>query len=39
MRIKIGEVQSLFRYPVKSMLGETLEVAALGWQPCRCTAP
>jgi uncharacterized protein YcbX len=29
--IKIGEVETLFRYPVKSMMGETLEVADLGW--------
>jgi uncharacterized protein len=31
MRIKIGEVEALFRYPVKSMGGESLEVADLGW--------
>jgi uncharacterized protein YcbX len=31
MAIKIGEVAGLFRYPVKSMRGETLEVADLGW--------
>lgn len=31
MRIKIGEVEALFRYPVKSMRGEPLEVAELGW--------
>lgn len=31
MPIKIGEVEGLFRYPVKSMMGETLEVADLGW--------
>jgi uncharacterized protein YcbX len=31
MPIKIGEVASLFRYPVKSMKGEPLEVAELGW--------
>lgn len=31
MLIKIGEVEKLFRYPVKSMMGETLEVANLGW--------
>jgi uncharacterized protein len=29
--IKIGEVEALFRYPVKSMSGERLEVAELGW--------
>ena len=31
MRIMIGEVEKLFRYPVKSMMGEALEVANLGW--------
>lgn len=31
MPIKIGEVEGLFRYPVKSMSGELLEVAELGW--------
>jgi hypothetical protein len=31
MPIKIGEVEALFRYPVKSMSGERLEVADLGW--------
>jgi len=31
MPIKIGEVEALFRYPVKSMGGEFLEVADLGW--------
>ena len=31
MRIKVGQVEALFRYPVKSMSGETLEVADLGW--------
>jgi uncharacterized protein YcbX len=31
MLIKIGEVEALFRYPVKSMSGERLEVADLGW--------
>jgi uncharacterized protein YcbX len=29
--IKIGEIQALFRYPVKSMSGEPLEAAELGW--------
>jgi len=29
--IKIGEVEALFRYPVKSMSGEPLEIADLGW--------
>ena len=31
MRIKVGEVEALFRYPVKSMSGEPLEVADVGW--------
>lgn len=31
MAIQIGEVQALFRYPVKSMMGEGLEAADLGW--------
>jgi uncharacterized protein YcbX len=29
--IKIGEVEALFRYPVKSMRGEPVESADLGW--------
>lgn len=28
---EIGHVEALFRYPVKSMAGERLEVANLGW--------
>jgi uncharacterized protein YcbX len=31
MATKIGEVEALFRYPVKSMRGEDLEEAELGW--------
>jgi uncharacterized protein YcbX len=31
MPTAIGYVEDLFRYPVKSMRGERLEVAALGW--------
>jgi hypothetical protein len=31
MAIKIGGVEALFRYPVKSMSAEPLEVADLGW--------
>ncbi len=31
MLIEIGEVEALFRYPVKSMGGERLEAAELGW--------
>jgi hypothetical protein len=29
--IEIGYVEAIFRYPVKSMRGERLEVAELGW--------
>jgi len=31
MSIKIGEIEALYRYPVKSMRGESLDVADLGW--------
>jgi uncharacterized protein len=31
MLIEIGHVEAIFRYPVKSMGGEKLEVANLGW--------
>ena len=31
MLIEIGHVEALFRYPVKSMCGERLEAADLGW--------
>jgi uncharacterized protein YcbX len=31
MLIEIGRVEAMFRYPVKSMAGERLEVANLGW--------
>jgi MOSC domain-containing protein len=31
MLIEIGRVEAIFRYPVKSMGGEPLEVANLGW--------
>lgn len=31
MRIEIGSIAALYRYPVKSMRGEALEHAALGW--------
>ena len=31
MLTKIGHVEAIFRYPVKSMAGERLEVASLGW--------
>jgi len=31
MLIEIGQVEAIFRYPVKSMAGERLEDATLGW--------
>jgi uncharacterized protein YcbX len=31
MLIEIGQVEAIFRYPVKSMSGERLKVANLGW--------
>jgi len=31
MLIEIGFVEAIFRYPVKSMAGESIEVANLGW--------
>jgi uncharacterized protein len=31
MPLEIGQVEELYRYPVKSMRGERLEVAELGW--------
>src|SRR5271169_6483235 len=31
MPIEIGQVEAIFRYPVKSMAGERLEAANLGW--------
>ena len=31
MRIQIGYVEAIFRYPIKSMAGERLEAANLGW--------
>jgi uncharacterized protein len=31
MLIEIGKVEALFRYPVKSMAGESLGTATLGW--------
>jgi len=31
MLMEVGHVEALFRYPVKSMAGERLEVAELGW--------
>jgi len=31
MRVEIGQVEAIFRYPVKSMGGERLDSANLGW--------
>ncbi len=31
MLMEIGQVEAIFRYPVKSMRGERLDVAQLGW--------
>lgn len=31
MSIEIGEIEAIFRYPVKSMRGESLPTATLGW--------
>ena len=31
MPIEVGHVEAIFRYPVKSMAGERLESASLGW--------
>jgi uncharacterized protein YcbX len=31
MSVVIGQVEAIFRYPVKSMRGEPLEIASLGW--------
>ncbi len=31
MPIEIGRIEALFRYPVKSMRGEQLDAASLGW--------
>ncbi|NDJ12623.1 MAG: hypothetical protein EBY17_15720 [Acidobacteriia bacterium] len=31
MPIEIGVVDAVFRYPVKSMAGEALDIADLGW--------
>lgn len=32
MAIELGQIEAIFRYPVKSMAGEPLAVATLGWQ-------
>jgi len=31
MEIKVGHIQAIYRYPVKSMAGESLEQIQLGW--------
>lgn len=31
MAVEIGHIQAIYRYPIKSMAGESLEHAALGW--------
>src|SRR5262249_32305344 len=31
MLIEIGQIEAIFRYPVKSMRGERLDAATLGW--------
>src|SRR5574337_778343 len=31
MPIQIGQIEAIFRYPVKSMRGEQLDAATLGW--------
>jgi MOSC domain-containing protein len=31
MPIELGQIEALYRYPVKSMRGEPLEAAAMGW--------
>jgi uncharacterized protein len=31
MTVEIGHVEAIFRYPVKSMAGESLEAAEIGW--------
>ena len=31
MSIEIGQIEAIFRYPVKSMRGEPLDEATLGW--------
>src|ERR1700757_1123102 len=31
MLVEVGHVEAIFRYPVKSMGGERLDVAQLGW--------
>src|SRR3954465_9630448 len=31
MPIELGQIEAIFRYPVKSMRGEALQACALGW--------
>ena len=31
MPVEIGQIEAIFRYPIKSMAGERLETAELGW--------
>ncbi|MGH9423398.1 MAG: MOSC N-terminal beta barrel domain-containing protein, partial [Thermoanaerobaculia bacterium] len=31
MTFAIGEIEAIFRYPVKSMAGEQVDAANLGW--------
>jgi uncharacterized protein len=31
MDLEIGKIKAIFRYPVKSMAGEQLDIASLGW--------
>src|SRR5262245_35570082 len=31
MRIEVGQIAAIFRYPVKSMRGEPADAATLGW--------
>jgi uncharacterized protein YcbX len=37
MLIEIGQVEAILRYPVKSMRGERLESANLGWIASKVT--
>ena len=31
MPVELGQIEAIFRHPVKSMRGERLDVAPLGW--------
>ena len=37
MTIEIGQVEEIFRFPVKSMAGEQVEVANMGWHGIEAT--